>query len=131
MNYETPLKFQKITASATTAAPTGQGRAVRAVAAGDQRVNAQKVQALVGEKGQALVGDIRRADADWAQDQTGDSIGGVAPVAHRHPAIALLDMRLRRFGAIWAAAGHPRAVFSLHPGDLSRLCLNAQWADVL
>ncbi len=123
MNYETPLKFQKITASATTAAPAGQGRAVRAVAAGDQRVNAQKVQALVG--------DIRRADADWVQDQTGDSIGGVSPVAHRHPAIVLLDMRLRRFGAIWAAAGHPRAVFPLHPGDLSRLCLNAQWADVL
>ena len=52
---------------------------------------------------------------------TGFSIGGVSPVAHSHPPVTLLDQDLWRFGTIWAAAGHPHAVFALQPDDLQRL----------
>lgn len=87
--------------------------AVLVVTSGDRRVDEQKVTALVG-----LVG---RADAAFVKARTGFSIGGVAPVAHAVPSVTLIDQELFRFAEIWAAAGHPHAVFALSPGDLVRL----------
>ena len=93
------------------------GRAVLVVTAGDRRVDEKKVQALVCEEGQRL----GRADADFVKAQTGFSIGGVSPVAHANPPVTLVDKTLFRFAEIWAAAGHPHAVFALSPNDLTRL----------
>lgn len=96
--------------------------AVLVVTSGDQRVDENKVTALVGPVG--------RADADFVKTQTGFSIGGVAPVAHAHAPVVLVDELLFRFDEIWAAAGHPRAVFRLRPQDLERLVSGARVADV-
>jgi prolyl-tRNA editing enzyme YbaK/EbsC (Cys-tRNA(Pro) deacylase) len=89
------------------------GVAVLVVTAGDRRVDEKKVSALVGRVG--------RADADFVKARTGFAIGGVAPLAHRHAPVTLLDSSLWRFDSVWAAAGHSHAVFRLCPQDLQRL----------
>ncbi len=43
---------------------------------------------------------------------TGQVIGGVSPIGHPAPVPTYLDSWLRRYDAVWAAAGHPAAVFS-------------------
>ena len=50
-------------------------------------------------------------------------------MAHATPSVELIDTELFRFDEIWAAAGHPHAVFKLSPGDLVRLT-GAPVADV-
>ena len=87
--------------------------AVLVVTSGDRRVDAARVEALVGPLG--------RADADFVKSRTGFSIGGVAPVAHATPCVTLVDAELSRFETIWAAAGHPHAVFALTPQQLSAM----------
>ena len=89
------------------------GVAVLVVTSGDHRVDEKKVAALVGKVG--------RADADFVKSQTGFSIGGVSPVAHLSEPVTLLDQDLWRFEVLWAAAGHPHAVFQLSPADLQHL----------
>ena len=95
--------------------------AVLVIAAGDRRVDERKVAALAGALG--------RADAEFVKSRTGFSIGGVSPVAHATPVAAYIDRELFRFADIWAAAGHPNAVFRLSPAQLEALT-GAPVADV-
>lgn len=90
--------------------------AVLVVTSGDQRVDEKKVEALVCD-GKRL----GRADAAFVKASTGFSIGGVAPLAHATPVVILVDQSLFRFEELWAAAGHPHAVFRLSPQALVRL----------
>jgi prolyl-tRNA editing enzyme YbaK/EbsC (Cys-tRNA(Pro) deacylase) len=94
---------------------------VLVITSGDRRVDEKKVDALIGKTG--------RADADFVKTRTGFTIGGVPPLAHATPPVALIDRDLFRFEEIWAAAGHPHGVFRLSPGDLVRLT-GAPVADV-
>ncbi len=87
--------------------------AVLVVTSGDRRVDEKKIDALVGKTG--------RADADFVKVRTGFSIGGVSPLGHVQTPVTLIDRELFRFEEIWAAAGHPHAVFRLRPQDLERL----------
>lgn len=96
--------------------------AVLVVTSGDLRVDERRVAALVGPVG--------RADAEFVKARTGFSIGGVSPVGHATPPVVLIDRALFRFGQIWAAAGHPNAVFPLAPAELSALTGGAPIADV-
>ena len=91
--------------------------AVLVVTSGDQRVDEKKVEALVCPNGTRL----GRADAEFVKAKTGFSIGGVSPLAHAAPVVLLIDQSLFRFDEIWAAAGHPNAVFKLAPSDLQAL----------
>ena len=60
-----------------------------------------------------------KADAAFVRDATGFAIGGVPPWGWRQPpAETLIDEDLLAYGEIWAAAGTPRSVFCLSPGDL-------------
>lgn len=86
---------------------------VLVVTSGDRRVDEQKVAALVGK--------IGRADAAFVKSNTGFSIGGVSPIAHLMPPVILIDRELFRYAEIWAAAGHPHAVFQLTPAELVSL----------
>jgi prolyl-tRNA editing enzyme YbaK/EbsC (Cys-tRNA(Pro) deacylase)/predicted Fe-S protein YdhL (DUF1289 family) len=88
--------------------------AVMVVTSGDQRVDERKVEALVCPEGKRL----GRADAEFVKTTTGFSIGGVAPVAHATPVVLLIDQSLLRFDEVWAAAGHPNAVFRLTADEL-------------
>ena len=88
--------------------------AVLVVTSGDQRVDEKKLEAIVCPSGERL----GRADAAFVKTKTGFSIGGVSPLAHATPVVVLIDQSLFRFDQIWAAAGHPNAVFQLAPADL-------------
>jgi prolyl-tRNA editing enzyme YbaK/EbsC (Cys-tRNA(Pro) deacylase) len=93
------------------------GVAVLVVTSGDLRVDEKKVQAIVCTDG----GKLGRADAEFVKSATGFSIGGVSPLAHATPVVTLIDAELFRFEEIWAAAGHPHAVFRLTPAQLREL----------
>jgi prolyl-tRNA editing enzyme YbaK/EbsC (Cys-tRNA(Pro) deacylase) len=81
------------------------------ITSGDNRVDGAKVAALAGEVG--------KADADFVRTATGYAIGGVSPVGHPEATVLLVDRDLSRFDTIWAAAGHPHAVFPLTPNQLA------------
>lgn len=55
---------------------------------------------------------LTRATPDFVREHTGQVIGGVSPLAHPAPVPTWLDTALRRYDVVWAAAGHPTAVFS-------------------
>ncbi|RZS54416.1 YbaK/EbsC family protein [Sphaerotilus mobilis] len=97
--------------------------AVLVVTAGDRRVDEARVVEHAGP--------IGRADAAYIKAQTGFSIGGVSPVGHLNKPLVLVDASLSRFPVIWAAAGHPCAVFPLSPAELVRLCGGAPVIDVV
>ena len=99
--------------------------AVMVVTSGDQRVDEKKLEALVCADGKRL----GRADAAFVKARTGFSIGGVSPLAHAGEVLLVLDQSLQRFDMVWAAAGHPNAVFQLSPQDLAQLT-SAPWVDV-
>lgn len=91
--------------------------AVLVVTSGDRRVDEKKLEAWVCPDGKRL----GRADAKFVKSKTGFSIGGVSPLAHATPVVLLIDQSLFRFDQIWAAAGHPNAVFQLAPAELALL----------
>ena len=98
-----------------------EGSAVLFITAGGNTVEPGKAGALVG-------GPLSKADASLIRSQTGFVIGGVAPVGHLTPIRAWFDPRLLEFDIVWAAAGTPRHVFPIAPGDLLRLS-GAESAD--
>jgi prolyl-tRNA editing enzyme YbaK/EbsC (Cys-tRNA(Pro) deacylase) len=93
---------------------TASGAPVLVIASGANRVSEELVAALVGEP-------IGKASAAQVREWTGYAIGGVPPFAHRQPIATLIDTDLTQYAEIWAAAGHPHAVFPLTPADLVRL----------
>jgi len=90
------------------------GRAFLVETSGANRVSELKLADLVGEP-------VEMADPDFVREQTGFSIGGVPPLAHRHPILTLVDQDLLACRTIWAAAGTPHALFELTPSDLLRM----------
>jgi prolyl-tRNA editing enzyme YbaK/EbsC (Cys-tRNA(Pro) deacylase) len=55
---------------------------------------------------------LKRATPEFVREHTGQVIGGVSPLGHPSPVPTYLDVALRHYPEIWAAAGHPAAVFS-------------------
>ena len=55
---------------------------------------------------------LGRVDADYVKEQSGFSIGGVSPLGWiSKPEIILIDEALSDYEVVWAAAGHPHAVY--------------------
>ncbi len=55
---------------------------------------------------------LDRVDADYVKERTGYSIGGVSPLGWiSKPEITLIDQALNDYEVVWAAAGHPHAVY--------------------
>ncbi len=92
-----------------TGRQTGQG--ILVIASGANRVDEKAIQSLVGEK-------IGKADADAVRLLTGYVIGGVPPLGHAQPLVTYIDQDLLQYAQIWAAAGHPNAVFALTGEEL-------------
>lgn len=90
------------------------GDPVLVIASGPNRVNTQRLADLLGEP-------VDKPDADYVRERTGFVIGGVPPVGHSEPLVTFIDVDLRQYEVIWAAAGTPRAVFRLTPDDLERM----------
>jgi len=69
---------------------------------------------------------LGRVDADYVKEQSGFSIGGVSPVGWiSKPEIILIDEALNDYDIVWAAAGHPHAVYPTTYGELIQ-CTGAQ-----
>jgi len=86
-------------------------RPILALVSGSNRVDEQKLATAVGEK-------VRKPDAAWVRNKTGFAIGGVAPIGHLTPPLVVIDQDLMALNPLWAAAGHPNAVFCLTAKDL-------------
>jgi prolyl-tRNA editing enzyme YbaK/EbsC (Cys-tRNA(Pro) deacylase) len=67
------------------------------------------------------VSAVERAPAALVREVTGFAIGGVPPVAHARPLRTVVDVALATFDVVWAAAGHPHAVFPTTYAELLRL----------
>jgi prolyl-tRNA editing enzyme YbaK/EbsC (Cys-tRNA(Pro) deacylase) len=91
------------------------GAPLLVMTSGAHRVDTSRVAALVGA---AVVG---RADARSVRAWTGQVIGGVAPVGHPAPVRTLVDAWLAKYDVVWAAAGHPHAVFPTSFDELLRI----------
>jgi prolyl-tRNA editing enzyme YbaK/EbsC (Cys-tRNA(Pro) deacylase) len=93
----------------------GDDAPVLVLTSGAHRVDTTKVAATVG------VARLRRASPEFVREHTGQAIGGVSPIGHPAPVPTYLDGWLQRHDVVWAAAGHPAAVFSTSYDELLRL----------
>lgn len=82
---------------------------------GAHRANTGKLAELIGATA------VDKADPKFVKEQTGQVIGGVAPVGHPAPIQTLVDTALERYDVIWAAAGHAKSVFPTTFADLVTL----------
>ncbi len=82
------------------------GAPVLVLTSGAHRVDTAKVAALIG------VQRLERATPAFVREHTGQVIGGVSPLGHPASVPTYLDRWLQRHPVVWAAAGHPAAVFS-------------------
>jgi prolyl-tRNA editing enzyme YbaK/EbsC (Cys-tRNA(Pro) deacylase) len=101
----------QIAKSLIFAAASGSG--VLVIASGANRVDEARIAELLGEP-------IGKATAAQVRQWTGYAIGGVPPVAHQTALTTFVDADLGQYDQIWAAAGHPHAVFALTFADLVR-----------
>ncbi len=100
---------------ATRAAPGADPIPLLVLTSGAHRVDTVKVAAALG------LAEVERADAEFVRTTTGFVIGGVAPVGHLRPVRTVVDVSLSRHDTIWAAAGHPHAVFRTTYDELIRM----------
>jgi prolyl-tRNA editing enzyme YbaK/EbsC (Cys-tRNA(Pro) deacylase) len=80
------------------------GAPVLVMASGGHRVDTAKVAAILGAE------RVEPAP-EFVREHTGFAIGGVAPVGHPAPLRTLVDVELKQYDEVWAAAGHPNTVF--------------------
>ena len=82
---------------------------------GDKRCSLNKLKKKLGEK------DVSMANPDEVKQITGYTIGGVSPIGHLVNTKVYMDKHLERFSKVFAAAGHPNAVFGITFIELKKL----------
>ena len=80
---------------------------VLCLVSGDKRCSLNKLKKILSKK------DVSMANPDDVKRVTGYTIGGVSPIGHLTKLKIFLDNNLKRFTKIYAAAGHPNAVFGI------------------
>jgi len=80
------------------------GRTVLVVTSGDVKVSQSKLKAHLG-----LGGRVEMPDAATTLELTGFPPGGVCPFALKKPIPVLIDVSMKRFPVVYAAAGSPRS----------------------
>jgi len=93
----------------------GDNAPVLVLTSGAHRVDTAKVALDAG------VSRLERASVEFVAEHTGQVIGGVSPIGHPAPVPTFLDEELSNFAVVWAAAGHPAAVFSTSYAELLAL----------
>lgn len=86
-------------------------QAVLALISGDKRLDINKLAAVLNQR-------LDKANAEYVKSVTGFSIGGVAPVGSISPLPVYMDKTLLKHDRVWAAAGHPKAIFEINPQHL-------------
>jgi prolyl-tRNA editing enzyme YbaK/EbsC (Cys-tRNA(Pro) deacylase) len=70
--------------------------------------------------------ELGRADANYVKEVSGYSVGGVSPIGWiSTPEITLIDEALNDYEVVWAASGHPHAVYPTSYAELMN-CTKAQ-----
>lgn len=82
------------------------GAPVLVLTSGAHRVDTALAASRIG------VRKLRRATPEFVREHTGQVIGGVSPLGHPAPVPTWIDAWLARHPVVWAAAGHPAAVYS-------------------
>ena len=82
------------------------GSPVLILTSGAHRVDTAATASRIG------VPTLKRATPEFVREHTGQAIGGVSPLGHPSPVATWIDVALQQYDEIWAAAGHPAAVFS-------------------
>ncbi len=96
------------------------GNPLLVITSGRHRVDTHLVAKELG------VEKLDRVDADYVKERSGFSIGGVSPLGWiSKPEIILIDEALNDYDIVWAAAGHPHAVFPTTYSELIQ-CTGAQ-----
>jgi prolyl-tRNA editing enzyme YbaK/EbsC (Cys-tRNA(Pro) deacylase) len=90
------------------------GEPVLVIASGVNRVDEKLIGEIVAEP-------VGMAKADYVRERSGYAVGGVPPFGHPVRLRTIVDADLLQYPTVWAAAGHPRAVFELTPADLVRV----------
>ena len=96
---------------------------VMALMAGDRQCKADalpRVLALDAAAAEAG-GEVRAGTADEVRAATGFAIGGVPPVGLASEMPVAIDVGLKRFETVYAAAGHPNCVFATSVSELKQL----------
>ena len=88
---------------------------VLCLVSGDKKCSLNKVKKITGKK------DVCMANAEDVKKQTGFTIGGVSPVGLINNLDIVIDDQLSRFQDIFAAAGHPNAVFKIDFENLNKI----------
>lgn len=91
------------------------GSPILVLTSGRHRVNTDALAERIGAR------EVSRASAEQVREATGQPIGGVAPVGHPAPVTTYLDVALRDYEVLWAAAGTPHSVFNTSYDDLKTL----------
>ena len=92
-----------------------EGKFLICLISGDRRCSLNKLKKILQKK------DVSMANAEEVKENTGFSIGGVAPVAHTVSLDVFVDKSLNRFPYIFAAAGHPNCVFKITYRELVKI----------
>jgi len=96
------------------------GNPLLIITSGRHRVDTELVAKNLG------IPELGRADANYVKDVSGYSVGGVSPLGWiSKPEIILIDEALNDYDAVWAAAGHPHAVYPTTYDELIQ-CTGAQ-----
>jgi len=95
-------------------------RSLLVITSGRHRVDTQMVADLL------QVPSLDRADADYVKKISGYSVGGASPLGWiSQPEIIIIDEALSDYDVVWAAAGHPHAVYPTTYDELIQ-CTGAQ-----
>ena len=90
---------------------------VLCLVSGDKRCSLNKLKKILGEK------NVSMANPEDVKRITGYTIGGVSPIGHLVKTKIFIDENLKNFTSIFAAAGHPNAVFEIDFENLKALTL--------
>jgi len=89
------------------------GNPLLIITSGRHRVDTDLVAKNLG------IPELGRADANYVKEVSGYSVGGVSPIGWLStPEITLIDEALNDYEVVWAASGHPHAVFPTSYSEL-------------
>ena len=82
---------------------------------GDKRCSLNKLKKILNKK------DVSMANAIQVKENTGFSIGGVAPTGYLKKLNIIVDISLSRFDYVYGPAGHPDCIFKITYPKLVKL----------